>query len=248
MATQSNPALVAHDLNNVLTIIGGECDWARDQLPRQHVVQDALRIVAASCRRGAVLAGRLLSSSGRSPEKAATVDLNSLIARMEPTFGRLVGEHIDLLVRQDPSLSPIAIDVEDLEQVLLNLVMNARDAISSFGTITIETARTRLRAPESSADARSAGVDVSRLIVSDTGCGMSEESRSHAFDPYFTTKSAGTGLGLPRVRAIVSAAGGRIEVDSEPGMGTTIMIDFPEKAPDSAVDVPDLRPDASESG
>lgn len=247
IAKRSNPALVAHDLNNVLTIIGGECDWARDQLSRHHPVQEALRVVAASCRRGGALVARLLSSKGGPSAKPAAADLNSLIARMEPIFGRLVGKNIDLLVRQDPTLPPIDVDLEDLEQILMNLVMNARDAIGSFGTMTIETARARLRMPESTTESETPRVDVSRLIVSDTGCGMSEETKAKAFDPYFTTKSAdtGTGLGLARVREIVSAAGGRIEVDSEPGMGTSVIIDFPDKTFDPTADVQERRSDVS---
>jgi signal transduction histidine kinase len=205
---------VAHDFNNLLAVIGG---YAR-LLDRRLADNPELRLqageIVAAADRGAELTRQMLVFSRGTVAEAQACDVNRAIEGSEMLLRRAAGELVELrliLVRAAP---PVALGRGRIEQILLNLTLNARDAMPGGGTLTIRT------------DVRDAAV---RLTVVDTGDGMSPEVVAHAFDPFFTTKAEGkgTGLGLSVVYGIVERAGGRIELDSTPGMGTRFAIDLP---------------------
>ena len=219
---------IAHDFNNLLTAISGYAqllagDLATDD-PRR---RDALAIEEAS-RRAAALTAQLLAFARRQVLQPTIVDLNSAVAETESLLGRLIGEHIRLVTRLGPGLGRVRADRAQLEQVIVNLAVNARDAMPEGGTLTIETVNANLRA----AAARRIGVRPGRyvtLVVRDTGGGMAPEVRSRVFEPFFTTKrpGEGTGLGLATVFGIVEQGGGHIEAASAPGAGSTFTVFLP---------------------
>jgi CheY-like chemotaxis protein/two-component sensor histidine kinase len=182
----------------------------------------------------------LLAFSRRQVSVSHSVDLNLVVANMEDLIRRLIGPEIRLDFSLDPDLAAISADSQQIGQVLMNLVVNARDAMSGRGQLTIETANVELGADV---------VDVIpghhvALVVSDTGIGMTSEVRDRLFEPFFTTKASGqgTGLGLSMVQAIVREGGGHILVDSEPGKGTTFRVYFPRQAEPAVAPAPDPAP------
>jgi PAS domain S-box-containing protein len=212
---------IAHDFNNLLTIITGYSQLIFNGLqagdPNRH---SAEQIVKAG-ERAAELTRQLLAFSRRQVLQPKVLDLNLL--------RRLIGEHIDLRLVLDPELSRVSASPGQLEQVLMNLVVNARDAMPDGGTLTILTENTNLKeASTGQLLAAKAGPHV-MLAVSDTGHGMDAATRARVFEPFFTTKHAGkgTGLGLSTVFGIVKQSGGSLDVRSEPGKGTTMKIYLP---------------------
>src|SRR5258706_3317769 len=206
---------VAHDFNNVLTAILGFCELAlggiRDDAPER---QDLIEIQKAG-ERAASLTRQLLAFSRRQVLQPKVHDLNGLVAGVEPMLRRLLVEHIDLTVSLTPDIGLIKIDATHLEQILVNLVVNARDAMPRGGELTIDTSSP---APDGWL----------ALSVTDTGSGMNEATRARIFQPFFTTKGVGgTGLGLATVQRIVAQWGGTIDVITVPGHGTTFTICFP---------------------
>jgi PAS domain S-box-containing protein len=209
---------IAHDFNNILTAIMSYSQLLLDDMP----VPDERRVDVLEIRRAAERAGsltrQLLAFSKQQVVKPRTVSLNAVVTDIEKMLRRLVREDIDLVVSLDPTASSVEADPGQLEQVLVNLVVNARDAIPEGGRILIETARadqqTRNRV---------------ELSVSDTGTGMTEDVQRRIFEPFFTTKEPGrgTGLGLATVYGIVEQAGGEISVHSEVGTGTRFSILLP---------------------
>jgi two-component system cell cycle sensor histidine kinase/response regulator CckA len=176
------------------------------------------------------LTGQLLTVSRKQMLQPRVLDLNAVIAASEEALQQLVGQTIELVIVPGPELGYISIDPAQLEQVLLNLVMNARDAMPQGGTLTIETANIAWDEEQTRRHAAVQAGTYVMLVVSDTGCGMDASTRSRLFEPFFTTKprGRGTGLGLSIVYGIVSQSSGLIEVDSAPGQGTVVRIYLPQ--------------------
>ena len=220
---------VAHDFNNLLTIITGYSQMLLDELePGEALHAEAEEILRAG-NRAASLTSQLLAFSRRQMIQPQVLDLNRLISNLEKMLRPLIGEHIQLNIVLSPELGQIEADPAQIEQILLNLAANARDAMPQGGQLTIEAANAELdkQATRGRQELRP-GPYVS-LVVSDTGQGMDAETMSHLFEPFFTTKplGKGTGLGLSSVYGIVKQNGGDITVSSEPGRGTTFRILLP---------------------
>jgi PAS domain S-box-containing protein len=221
---------IAHDFNNLLTAIIAYSDiLLTSSIPNP--VREGLEKIKEAGERGATLTGQLLAFSRKQLPRPRLLDLRSVLADMNSLLRRLVGEHIDLVNVIDPALGPVEIIPGQIEQILLNLVVNARDAMPNGGTITIEMATAY---PDAR---RTRGPSVIRpgpyllLAVTDTGCGMSAEVLAELFQPLFTTKEAGqgTGLGLFTVHEIVKQNDGLIAVASRPGQGTRVEIFLPRR-------------------
>ena len=209
---------IAHDFNNLLTVISGFTQMAMGRLGKTHEASADLKEVNDAAMRAAELTRQLLAFSRKQVMQPRVLDLHATVTGMEGMLRRLIGSHITLLVEHDGSPTRIKADPSQLEQVLLNLVVNARDAISSNGAIVIGTRTTML-----------SGVPRVTLRVTDSGSGMPPEIRERIFEPFFTTKDTGkgTGLGLATVYGIVTQSGATIAVESQVGHGTTFTISFP---------------------
>jgi two-component system, cell cycle sensor histidine kinase and response regulator CckA len=226
---------VAHDFNNLLTVIGGYTEIARRNIGAGPGGAELAEVERAT-ERAAQLTRQLLAFSRQQVLDAAPIDLGAVAAALVPMLRRLIGEDIEIAVLAAPGLPLVLADRSQIEQVILNLAVNARDAMPSGGTLTIET--------------RTVGDDAA-LIVTDTGTGMSRETLEHVFEPFFTTKAVGegTGLGLATVHGIVTQSGGTIHVYSEPDLGTSFKIYLPitgeaaERATASEPEIEQLRGD-----
>jgi len=220
---------VAHDFNNLLTVITGYSQLLLRRLESDSAIRVQIEKIETAAGQAANLTRQLLSFSRRRVFQPAVVDLNAVVANFQKLCLPIIGVDVELITRLDPALGRVRADVGQLDQVLMNLVVNARDAMPQGGTLTIETANTdRATAPTGPPDEGFAGPYV-LLAVHDTGTGMDADTRSHIFDPFFTTKEEGkgTGLGLSTVHGIVSQHGGHIEVASESGKGTSFSIYLP---------------------
>jgi PAS domain S-box-containing protein len=208
---------VAHDFNNLLTAILGFSEMTMSQLPDNDPLRSELDEVLKAGHRAASLTRQLLAFSRRQVLQPRLIDLNERVAEIGRMLKRLIGEDVELVTRLAPGLGPLLADPGQIEQILMNLAVNARDAMPQGGRLIIETS-------ESDRPGRWL-----RLSVTDTGTGMSEEVKAHLFEPFFTTKEVGrgTGLGLATVYGIVEQSGGEISVESELGKGTTFRILFP---------------------
>ncbi len=222
---------VAHDFNNLLTVIGGFTEAALDALGPGHPVRALLEEVAAAGQRAAGLTRQLLSFSRKGSGRNARCDLSASVAGCEGMLRRLVGSGIELVVSLDPQTGLVGLDTGRVEQVVMNLAVNARDAMPSGGKLVIST---RGEVVEGGGDIPAG--QYALLRVADTGQGMNAETRARIFEPFFTTKSAGhgTGLGLSTVMDIVRAAEGHIRVWSEPGWGTEFWVYLPRVSPPAA--------------
>jgi two-component system, cell cycle sensor histidine kinase and response regulator CckA len=216
---------VAHDFNNLLTVIRGYSDFLiadreADDLTRQ----DAEQIRQAATRAG-LLTQQLLAFSRKQMRAPERVDLNPRVREASTMLERLVGEHIELVLDLPPDAGAVLVDVGQIDQLLMNLVVNARDAMPDGGVITIRTGHVLA----SDASGVPSCGDWTTLLVADTGVGMPSEVRARAFEPFFTTKQMGrgTGLGLSTVYGIVRQSGGHISLESEPGRGTTVTVYLP---------------------
>jgi PAS domain S-box-containing protein len=207
---------VAHDFNNLLTVIGGNASLLLDEVPESSPLRPFLLDIQHATERAAELTRQLLAFGRKSLLLPQVLDLNELVREAVRLLARLLGA--DVLVRAElsPDLGRVRADPAQLNQVLLNLAVNARDAMPDGGTLTIRTTDAVLG---------ESGRHV-LLEVSDSGCGMSAEVRQQVFEPFFTTKEVGkgTGLGLSTVYGIVTQGGGRVEVDSEPGRGSSFRV------------------------
>ncbi|HET7543530.1 MAG TPA: ATP-binding protein [Polyangiaceae bacterium] len=214
---------VAHDFNNLLTVIAGYADALLSDAGIAPAVQDDLAQISRAVERAAALTRQLLAISRPQPMKPEVLDLNSTIAELERMLRRLIGEDNLLTVNLSPTPALIQADPGQIEQVVLNLVVNARDAINSGGRITVESAHVELS--EAARGRRSCVM----LTVRDNGLGMDEATRARIFEPFFTTKEGGrgTGLGLAIVYDIVEQSGGTITVHSEPGFGSVFKVYLP---------------------
>jgi PAS domain S-box-containing protein len=232
---------VAHDFNNLLTVINGFGDLALAQLSGSDPVRALLEEVRKAGERAAGLTGQLLAFGRKQILRHEVLDPNAVVAELAAMLRRLIGEDIDLVVRPGAGLLSVRADRGQVEQVLLNLAVNARDAMPTGGTLTIETRNVTL--PGKRADDGSEvrpGPHV-LVAVSDTGCGMTEEVKAHVFEPFFTTKGLGkgTGLGLATVYGIVKQSGGHVEVEAAPGRGATFRIYLPVDSGPPARERPD---------
>jgi PAS domain S-box-containing protein len=221
---------IAHDFNNLLTAILSQSELILMTLAdRDPALRSDVEEINKMVLRGVALTRQLLTISRRQPLHIQVLNLNRLVTDMAPMLQRVVGEHVEFDLRQDPTMSYITADPGQLEQVLLNLAINARDAMPQGGRLTIAT--TDVALDESSVQNHPGLYPgrYARLTVSDTGIGMDEETQRHLFEPFFTTKEKGkgTGLGLAMVYGIVTQSGGYISCSSESAQGTTFEIYFP---------------------
>ncbi|HET8575952.1 MAG TPA: GAF domain-containing protein [Methylomirabilota bacterium] len=221
---------VAHDFNNLLTVIGGRAQLLLSRLPSGDPSRRDVELIKKTGARAAQLTQQLLAFSRRQVLQPKILDLNGVITGLEGMLRRLIGEDIELVTDLVTGLGTVLADPGQLEQVIMNLALNARDAMPTGGRLTIRTATAGLGAQDPVGfEALAAGPYV-LLTVSDTGVGMDEATRAHIFEPFFTTKDVGkgSGLGLATVYGIVKQSGGHITAESEPGHGTTFAIYLPE--------------------
>ena len=222
---------IAHDFNNMLAIIINYAELAMEDLNETDTLQNSLTEIRKAGNRAAVLTRQLLAFSRKQVLQPQLLDLNKIVGGMEGMLRRLLGEDMSLAVVLAIDLGKVMADPGQIEQVLMNLAVNARDAMPKGGKLTIETANTECdqacaaRHPEVSAGPHL------RLSVTDTGCGMDEHTRARLFEPFFTTKEVGkgTGLGLATAYGIVQQSGGTIHVQSEPGKGATFTVLLPRE-------------------
>ncbi|MFO0930284.1 MAG: ATP-binding protein, partial [Gemmataceae bacterium] len=220
---------VAHDFNNLLTVINGYGDLLLAVLATDDSNRPALAAIREAGERAARLTSQLLAFSRKAIVEPKVLDLNDVVEHSQRLLSRLVGEDIHLITVLDPAVPRIRIDPGQLEQVIMNLLVNARDAMPTGGQLTIETHPLFLSGHDLAGHPALHPGRYAELVVSDTGCGMSDETLTRLFEPFFTTKGQGkgTGLGLAVVHGVVEQAGGLIRVHSRVGQGTTFRILFP---------------------
>ena len=217
---------VAHDFNNMLSVILGHADLALNGLDAQHPLHRHLTQISNAAQRSSDLTRQLLAFARKQTIAPKVLALNDVVGPMLKMLRRLIGENIDSLWLPGEEIGLVRMDPAQVDQILANLCVNARDAIAGSGRLTIETSNATLDEAYCSVypECLPGAYDV--VAVTDDGSGMSEETLAHVFEPFFTTKEAGkgTGLGLATVYGIVKQNGGFIHVYSEPGQGTTFRI------------------------
>jgi PAS domain S-box-containing protein len=220
---------IAHDFNNLLTVINGYAHLVLAEMGPEHALRDSMEELSKAAMQAAGLTRTLVSFSRRQSAEPKTIDMNAFVGEYENMLRRLLGEHIELVVSLDSQAGTFRADPGQIGQVLMNLAINAKDAMPSGGKLTIETscmvaddhfARTQLHVGPG---------EYAVLTITDSGTGMSAEVKAHLFEPFFTTKEPGkgTGLGLSTAYGIVNQSGGSIWVSSEPDRGTTFKLFFP---------------------
>jgi PAS domain S-box-containing protein len=241
---------VAHDFNNLLTVIIGYSELALEFLRDDDPLREYVEQINAAGTRGAALTRQLLAFGRRQLLVPVVVDLNALLAEMERMLQRLIGEDVDLALQSSPRLWPVKVDPGQMEQVVMNLVINSRDAMPRGGKLTIETSNVELDDTYVEMHPQAHSGSHVRMSVSDTGTGMDAATRVRIFEPFFTTKAVnkGTGLGLATVYGIVAQSGGHIEVYSEPGLGTTFKIYIPRDSGTATQETPQKPPENSALG
>jgi PAS domain S-box-containing protein len=220
---------VAHDFNNLLTVIGSYADIGLMQVREGDPLSRELREIGQASERAARLTRQLLAFSRRQILRPETLDLDQVLQGMEPMLRRLIGEDIELELVRRPGLGLTLADPGQIEQVVMNLVVNARDAMPDGGRLTLETAIAEIAGDEEAERLDAAPGRYVVLQVSDTGCGMDEAVRARLFEPFFSTKEPGkgTGLGLATVYGIIEQSGGGVAVRSTPGEGATFRVYLP---------------------
>ncbi len=220
---------VAHDFNNLLTVIMGYSSLLYDQIPPEDPLLQNLEQIRSAGKRAEALTRQLLAFSRKQILAPTHLDLNSLVSNLRKMLERLIGEDITLVTTLQPELWPITADPGQIEQVIMNLVVNARDAMPTGGQLTIETRNIQLAENLAQFQLDAPGGPYVMLVVTDTGHGMDQLTQVHLFEPFFTTKEPGkgTGLGLATVYGIVKQSGGDISVYSQPGQGATFKILLP---------------------
>ena len=227
---------LAHDFNNLLTVIMGHSQVLLGELPSGNPIRAKIEEMQKAGERAASLIRQLMAFSRKQPLEPKILPLNSVVGNVESMLRRLIGEDIQLVIRPDPFNGHVKADPGQLEQVLMNLVVNARDAMPNGGLLAIETSQTELaRTPMHHLHPLPLGQYV-KLTVTDTGFGMNADVLAHLFEPFFTTKEEhkGTGLGLSTVFGIVTTCGGGIDVWSQVGHGTTFDLYFPRVNPQAS--------------
>ena len=216
---------VAHDFNNYLTAILGYSDMLADSLHTDDERRIDVLEIHHVAERAAALTRQLLAFSRRQVMRPRIIDLNDVVRAIQSMLGRLIGEHIELEVKLDPELPAVEADPSQIEQVCINLIVNARDAMPRGGKLSLHSAPVWVDVNHPAVREGLASGLYACLTVSDSGHGMDEYTRSHLFEPFFTTKGVGgTGLGLATVFGIVKQSGGHIRVDSQPGRGTRFQV------------------------
>ena len=225
---------IAHDFNNLLTVIRCHADLIHGALDTNDPRREDAAEITRSSDRAAALTRQLLAFSRKQVLEPRVVDMNEVVGNMEKMLTRLIDETIELVTIPAPALGLVRADPGQVEQVLVNLVLNARDAMRDGGVVIIETANVSFPAPWAHPHGVVRAGEYVSLSVTDTGCGMSEEVQAHVFEPFFTTKEQGqgTGLGLSTVYGIVRQSGGHSTFRSNPGQGTTFTIYLPKLAAD----------------
>ena len=220
---------IAHDFNNLLGVIVGYCDLLEEQIAPDDSKRRMVEHIHHAGTRAAALTQQLLAFSRRQVLRPLVLDLNRLVTGMETMLRRLIGERIEIATSLLPDLGRVKADPTQIEQTLMNLAVNARDAMPGGGTITIETTDVELDDSHAREHAEVKPGSYVMLAMSDTGVGMDSETLAHIFEPFFTTKQLGkgTGLGLSTVYGIVKQSGGYIYAYSEPGRGTTFKVYLP---------------------
>jgi PAS domain S-box-containing protein len=220
---------VAHDFNNHLTVIGGYCAMLLDEMGPANPLRDQVGEILLASNRAAALTQQLLAFSRKQVAEPRVISLNDVVADSGKMLSRLIGGDVEIVAHLDPGLGSVVVDPSQVSQVLMNLAINARDAMPDGGRIVIETSNTDL---DEGYAAQHAGVEPGPYVllsITDTGAGMTQEVMQHIFEPFFTTKGTGvgTGLGLSTVYGIVKQAGGWVWVYSEPGKGSTFKVYLP---------------------
>ncbi len=220
---------IAHDFNNLLTVIMGNLELARVRLDPQHPLAVNIERSLWAAQRGGTLTGQLLAFARKQPLAPAPIDLSTGLPDLLPLLRRTLGEHIDVRFVDSAGLWPAMADPAQLESAVLNLALNARDAMPDGGRLTIELANKVLDKEYARAHAEVVPGDYVMVAVSDTGHGMTPDIVARVFEPFFTTKTEGrgTGLGLPMVFGFVKQSGGHVKVYSEPGEGTSVKLYLP---------------------
>jgi PAS domain S-box-containing protein len=222
---------IAHDFNNLLMVISGYSEFLLERLGGQPELRAPAQEIASASERASSLTRQLLAFSRKQMLAPKVVDLNSIVTENLKMLTRMIGEDIDLVMNPARNLWPVRADAGQIEQVIMNLAVNARDAMPSGGKLTIETSNATLDEEYARFRAPLRPGDYVMLTLSDTGAGMDADTQSHIFEPFFTTKGTkGTGLGLSTVYGIIKQSGGYIWVQSEPGKGSTFQIYLPRVA------------------
>jgi PAS domain S-box-containing protein len=238
---------IAHDFNNLLTVIAGHTDMLLLDTSNQSARHDLEQIRQAS-ERAASMTRQLLAFSRHSVLEPKVINLNTVVSQIESMLRRSIGEHIELVVRVAADAYPVKGDPDQLSRAVLNMAINARDAMPDGGRLLIETRNLEVPADPTSSATDTGSTTYVLLSMSDTGCGMTAETKARLFEPFYTTKAQGkgTGLGLAVVDGIVKQSGGRIDVFSVPGVGTTFHVYLPavrdhHVAPVTELDAPAPR-------
>jgi two-component system cell cycle sensor histidine kinase/response regulator CckA len=237
---------VAHDFNNLLTVIIGHSEMTLSRPTAPELVAESIQEIKRAAERAASLTRQLLAFSRKQVLALLPLDLNPVVSRLIDLLRRLIGEDIQLTTNLDPGLGLVKADQGQIEQVLMNLAVNARDAMPEGGKLTIETKNVVVEKGLLGPDADAGPGPYVLLAVSDTGCGMTEQVKSRIFEPFFTTKGPGkgTGLGLATVYGIVKQSGGHVAVYSEPGRGTAFKVYLPRV--EMAVPLYETRPSVAD--
>ena len=232
---QRHASSVAHDFNNLLAVITGYTEMMLKRLRADDPLRRNAEAIKRATEWGAALAQQVLSGNRRPSSPSVPVDLNQIVGNVTRVLQPLLGDGIELVTRLSPSLARVSANPHQIGQVIMNLVVNARDAMPSGGRLTIETGNV--------------GQAV-MLAVGDTGCGMDDETRARLFEPYFTTKEPGrgSGLGLATVYDVVTQCGGQISVTSGSGAGSTFKIYLPRATEPSAPSLTPMAPAAPSDG
>ena len=231
---------IAHDFNNILTVIIGYSEMLLEAVADDQNLRPSLETIKEACERGAALTRQLLAFARKQVLKPTVFEVNSCVVSVDKMLARLIGEDITVVTELGNALFPIEADVQQFEQVLTNLLLNARDAMPSGGTIRIRTVNTDVT--EYNADEHPS-VALGKYVVisvSDTGIGMDETTRKHIFEPFFTTKEVGkgTGLGLATVYGIIRQSGGYLRVESELGKGSRFHVYLPKSEKSTFQEMP----------
>ncbi len=220
---------IAHDFNNLLGVVLGHTEILEEAAGQDKRLQRSVEAIQSATQRAAALTTQLLAFSRKQMVEPRILDLNVAVREIEKLLHRVIGEDIELIIRVQPSASTILIDPGQIDQILMNLVVNARDAMPIGGKLILETSSLTLDDSYVGQHLGAAAGPFVLLSISDTGFGMDQETLSHIYEPFFTTKEIGkgTGLGLSTVYGIVKQCGGYIMAYSEPGRGTTFKVYFP---------------------
>ncbi|MEI6668693.1 MAG: response regulator [Acidobacteriota bacterium] len=220
---------IAHDFNNFLTVIIGNASLLDDHVKHDELLHDHVHQIRFAAERAEKLTRQLLAFSRKQVVEPRSVNLNDVVLKTDRMLRRLIGDHVELVAILAPDVSAVLVDPSQIEQVLVNMAVNGRDAMPHGGTLTIRTAEVELTADDPVREPDTPPGAYVRLSIADTGTGIDEDTAAHMFDPFFTTKDAGkgTGLGLATCYGIVKQALGQITIVSEIGIGTVFNIDLP---------------------